>query len=159
MEASSDAAPEPPPASRAGATTDRTLRPPRSAWWILATAFLVVAAMTGMAFAVDLDGWIKACFVAFSALLPAAFVELALTRLTLEDERLVSVDSFRRRVLARRDIESVTWAKGAGVSVRLRDGSWVRLAPVGRSPQGVTNTVRSWLAKSTTKDGGRTIEA
>lgn len=59
--------------------------------------------------------------------------------------RIVSLSDFQSRTISRAEIDSVTWEKGCGASLKLRDGQWVRLPNVGRDPQGLTNTIRTWL--------------
>jgi hypothetical protein len=62
--------------------------------------------------------------------------------------RIVSISNFQSRTIARVEVESVTWEKGCGVSIKLRDGKWVRLPSVGRNAQGLTNTIRAWLKRT-----------
>ncbi len=91
--------------------------------------------------------WIVPVFALFGALwLADAFT----TRIVLGSDSIyfVSISDFQSRTIPRVEIESVTWAKGGGTSIRLRDGKWVRLPSVGRDPQGLTNTIRAWLART-----------
>jgi hypothetical protein len=62
--------------------------------------------------------------------------------------RIVSLSDFQFRAIPRSEIEDVTWAKGCGASLILREGKGVRLPNVGRDPQGLTNTIRAWLKKT-----------
>ena len=113
---------------------------------VLAAFAVFVALMVG-AFTDGLGWWYRAASVAFCGVSVLGLAELASTRLTIDERSLSFVKTFRRRELRREDVHSVTWAKGVGVSIRLRDGEWVRLPQVGRSHQGVTNTIRAWLAR------------
>jgi hypothetical protein len=124
------------------------LRPSRSEGWITLTTFLVFAACTAGAFLAGMAWEYRVIFLALCGLGIAAFGELSIRRVTLERGGLSFVRNFRRCTLPRERIESVTWAKGAGVSLRLTDGRWVALPNVGSSPQGVTNTIRAWLRRT-----------
>ena len=91
--------------------------------------------------------WIVPVFALFGALwLADAFT----TRIVLGPDsiHLVSISDFQSRTIPRVEIESVTWEKGCGASIRLRDGKWVRLPSVGRDAQGLTNTIRAWLKRT-----------
>jgi hypothetical protein len=125
----------------------KVFRVPRSAWVVTAGAFVVVLAFTAIAFAVGMSWWYRAGFVAFSGLFVVAFVELAVEHVTLDGDEIRFVRGFKRRAMRRREIAGVTWEKGAGVSIRLHEGGWQRLPPVGGTSQGVTNSIRAWLAR------------
>jgi hypothetical protein len=129
-------------------------RTPRSVWWITTGAALVIYALTVVAFVVGLGGWYRACFLMLCGFSLLAFLELASTRLTIEGETLSFVKTFRTRVFHREDIDSVTWAKGCGVSIKLADGRWVQLPDLGPSPQGLTNTIRAWLKRTAPATSG-----
>jgi hypothetical protein len=68
------------------------------------------------------------------------------TRVALFSGSLIVTSNFRRRTFPREALESVTWAWGAGVSLKLKNGRWVKLPYVGNS-QSVTNSIRAWLKK------------
>src|SRR3954471_4563440 len=82
--------------------------------------------------------WIVPSFAIFGAFW---LVDVFLTRIILGSDslRVVSISDFRSRILNRAEIDSVTWEKGCGASIKLRDGKWVRLPSVGRNAQGLTN--------------------
>lgn len=62
--------------------------------------------------------------------------------------RIVSFSDYQCRSIPRTEIESVTWEKGCGASLIMREGRGVHLPNVGRDPQGLTNTIRAWLKKT-----------
>lgn len=70
-----------------------------------------------------------------------------LTRVDLYPERMVVVANLRRREYSRSAFTGVSWAKGVSVTLQLRSGSVLRLPEVGRSTQGVCNSIRAWLKK------------
>ena len=134
---------------RAGSEEKRVYRTPRWHWVVLAAAFAVVAAMTVIAFTVDLSRWYKVGYAAFCALFVVGAVELKLRHLTIEADRITWTGNFRRGEVHRSEIESVTWAKGGGVSLKLTSGKWVPLPDV-EGYQGLTNTIRAWLRRPAT---------
>ena len=77
-------------------------------------------------------------------------VDVFMTRIVLgkDNIRIVSVSDFKSRTIPRAEINNVTWAKGCGASLLLRDGKGVRLPSVGRNAQGLTNTIRAWLNRA-----------
>jgi hypothetical protein len=126
----------------------RVYRPPRSVWRITLTLFAIVLALTIVTFVVELEPWYRLTLVALCALFVVSFAELATRRIALDDERLILVDHFRRRAICRTAIDSVTWEKGGGVSLKLHDGSWARLPEVGNGSQALSNSIRAWLART-----------
>lgn len=91
--------------------------------------------------------WIVPVFAIFGAFCMA---DVFTTRIVLGPDsiRLISISDFQWRTIPRVEIESVTWEKGCGASIRLCDGKWIRLPSVGRDPQGLTNTIRAWLKRT-----------
>ena len=70
------------------------------------------------------------------------------TRIVLGTESIRIVSSLQSQTVSRTKIDSVSWAKGCRVSLLLQDGTVVRLPNMGRTSQGLTNTIRAWLTKS-----------
>jgi len=91
--------------------------------------------------------WIVPCFVILGAFWLA---DVFLTRIVLASDslRVVSISDFQSRTIPRTEIESVTWEKGCGASIKLNNGKWVHLPSVGRNAQGLTNTLRAWLKRT-----------
>lgn len=126
-----------------------TFRTPRSLWVVVFATTAVFLSFTIIAFKVDLDWWYRLAYLGLCALCPVALLELQTQRVLLERNSLVIVKNFRRRVFPREDVEAVTWGKGAGVSVRLSSGEWIRFPPVGTgSNLSVVNTVRAWIKRT-----------
>ncbi len=125
-----------------------THRPSGFVWSCTLFVFAIVVALTTVAFSVATSLWTRLSFAAFFALTILAVLELAQRRIELSEDRLSFVVNFRRRSIPRADIDSVTWAKGAGVSLKLTDGTWVHLPEVGPGNQGLTNSIRAWLKRT-----------
>lgn len=125
-----------------------TYRSPRSFWLFLLFSFLAMLVLTVGTVLSGLGRPYLLGLAAFSAFLVLAAVELKVQRVTVDPDKLTYVRYFRRRVIPRPEIDSVTWAKGSGVSLKLVDGRWVRLPEVGPSSQGLVNGVRAWLKRT-----------
>jgi len=126
-------------------TEERVFRPTRGFWALGAASFLIFAAMAALSFAVRVPPWMRLVLVALAVLGVVGLVELRFERLELRADELAWVQNFRRRSLRRAQIESVTWQKGAGVSVQLAGGRWVALPGLGHDSRGLTNTIRAWI--------------
>jgi hypothetical protein len=116
----------------------------------------VVPALAVLSFRIAAPSWQRFALAAFTVLSVLAMVELAmkvaLERVFFAPDGLISISvkHFRRhrRFFPRTEILSVTWEKGGGVFLRLRDGQWAPLPGVGRTHQGLVNSVRAWLNRT-----------
>jgi hypothetical protein len=85
-------------------------------------------------------------------LLPAVLVcglaDALLTRLELQEEAMTLRTLRGVRTIERQRIASAGWEAGVGVSLKLVDGTWVKLPHLGNG-QGCTNTIRAWLKATT----------
>lgn len=77
-------------------------------------------------------------------------IEVFVFRIILQEDTIEIVRLFKRRSIARSEISSVTWEKGCGVSLKLKDGHWVKLPGTGRNALAQTNTLRAWLKSTKT---------
>lgn len=86
---------------------------------------------------------------ALLALLGAlAVFEVFVVHVALLDTEISIATGWRRRRYQRSLLDHVTWAAGSGVSIRLVDGSWVRLPELGYNSQSLTNSIRAWLERT-----------
>jgi hypothetical protein len=74
-----------------------------------------------------------------------AVVDALVSRIILGDDSIRIISLFRKRIIPRTEILSVTWAAGYGVIVKLRNGGWIKIPNTGHNIQGQTNTFRAWL--------------
>lgn len=72
------------------------------------------------------------------------FLDFLFTRVELHEDRIVIVTNFRKRILQREEVNSVTWAAGSGVTIMLAGGQSLQLPDVGNS-QSRANSIRAWL--------------
>jgi hypothetical protein len=102
---------------------------------VLASLFVFVA---GAVFGFRTEGpsWLPITFTVLAILGLVGVVEVFRLRVELREDELIVVSGWRKRRLSRELLERVTWQAGAGVSIRLKDGSWVRLPDVGLEQPG-----------------------
>jgi hypothetical protein len=74
--------------------------------------------------------------------------DLFLVRIELRADDILIFANFKSRTIPRSEIESVTWEKGGGAALKLRNGKWVNLPSAGQLPSSLTNTIRAWLKKT-----------
>lgn len=72
-------------------------------------------------------------------------VETLVTGVELHDDHITAVALFRQRTYSRHDITSVTWAKGAPVSLQLNGTRWVHLPDTGQGSPKVVGAIRAWM--------------
>jgi hypothetical protein len=128
-------------------TPEHTWRMPR---WV--SAFLLVFAVGAAILTVyfwrqgglSVDSASAAGFTLLAAL---GVADTLTMRVSLFSDSLAVTSNMRRRTYPRDALESVTWGKGVGVSVKFRNGRWMALPPVGRA-QAVTNSVRAWIRRT-----------
>ena len=130
-------------------------RPSRTLWVITLATLLGFLGLALIPALLPSPLWQRVAVGILVLLSVVAIVELSQRRIVLHDDALELVSGFRRRSLPRSEIASVTWAKGAGASVQLADGTWVRLPDMGPGPQGLTNSVRAWLKRTSERISDR----
>ena len=93
---------------------------------------------------------VVSCFVIFGAF---ASVDVFFRRIVLHGDSMTIVAflDFISRTIPRTEIDSVTWERGCGASIKLTSGKWIGLPNVGRNTQGLTNTIRAWLKRTEVK--------
>ena len=109
-----------------------------------------------LSFRIATPNWQRCALGAFTILSVLAMAELAmkvaLERVFFAPDGLISISvkhlRRHRKLFPRSEILSVTWEKGGGVFLRLRDGQWAPLPGVGRTHQGLVNSVRAWLNRT-----------
>jgi hypothetical protein len=128
-------------------TRPQILRPKR---WLLAMSVAVTLLfIMGAMFTHTQFGWTftSITFVAMSVLAVGGVLELVTSRIVLSANSLEAGSIWSRRRYAVADIESVTWASGSGVSVKLSNGGWAKMPELDFNAQGLANTLRAWLKR------------
>lgn len=114
-------------------------------------AILLIAALlfaAGYYFLSDEGLWLGIFFVAFGVLGLVAFLDSITSYIGLEEDALHLRSRFTDQCISRCDIERVTWEKGVGVSVKLQDGSWVKMPELFENSLSLSNSIRAWLGKN-----------
>jgi hypothetical protein len=86
--------------------------------------------------------WVSATLACMTVLSVGGIVETLVFRVRLTDDALLVTDLRGRRSYPVADIVGVGEGKGVPTSIRLADGRWVHLPPVGSS---LGNSIRAWL--------------
>ncbi len=89
--------------------------------------------------------FLSAFFIGFSVFGIGGIVESFSAYILLDDTEIRFRETFRKTTHPKHDIEKVTWEAGCGVSLLLREGTWVKVPDLGQNSQGLTNSIRSWL--------------
>lgn len=126
----------------------RVFRSPRYLW-VGAIAACVIAFVLGfVAFTNGLSWVYRVFYLAFSVAAVFGLADVAWTRIELNENGIEIISGFRRQFVPLQAIDSITWAKGVGVSIKISDGSWIGLPEVGTGSQALSNSLRAWLKGS-----------
>ena len=127
-----------------------TALPPRvfrMARWVqvlAATSCLLICGAGGYFAAFAESPWYRAGGVAAVVFGVAAFLDVLVSRIVLEAERLRIISLLRTRSYQRSEFESAK-VDGGAVCVKKRDGGWVILPSTGHNALSVRNTVDAWI--------------
>lgn len=132
----------------ADGSSDIRLRPGPWLWAVTAASLLVFGGVLVLSFVIPSPFWQRLTSVALAVVTVLGSLDTAQRRLELTSDGVLFVANFRRRFIPRTEIESVTWAKGSGVSLRLTDGTWAHLPELGYGSLALTNTIRAWLKRT-----------
>jgi hypothetical protein len=124
-------------------------RPPKWIWGVALAAFALFALLAAVSVLASNSRWVTALLLALSLFAGFGILEVAMRRVILTPSGMELVANLRRQFVPRSEIASVTWAKGSGVSLKLVAGTWLRLPEVGPGSQGLANSVRAWLNRTT----------
>jgi hypothetical protein len=119
-------------------------------WQIAAAGAFCLGCLVALGVAISRHGGsiaIAVCSVLTLAAL-AAFAHALTTRIALKAHGLEVVANFRRRFLPREIVETVTWEHGGGVSVKLVDGTWLKLPETGHNSHVRAESIRVWLKQT-----------
>jgi len=128
----------------------QVLRPKVSVRVLFAALYLAGVVMLAIHLPFDIADrhrvWIVPCFAFLGAFVVA---EVFVTRIVIGGDsiRIVSLSDFMSRTIPRSEVAGVS-GKRRGVSLLLRNGEVIRLPGVGRSTQGLINTIRAWITRT-----------
>jgi hypothetical protein len=86
-----------------------------------------------------------------SVLACAGLYEAFTGRIILTEDELRVAMPFNRKVYRRSEILAVTWARECPVVLKMASGEEAALPGVGRTSQGVVNSIRAWLKHRTVR--------
>ena len=132
-------------------TNVKILRPTIAARFVFGGIYLIAIPMLNIGLPFNIPDHYK-LLVMSVFVVGGAFgvVDVFLKRIVLQADSItiVSLTDFISRTIPRSEIESVTWEKGCGASLKFRSGKGIRLPNVGLNAQGLTNTIRAWLKRT-----------
>ncbi len=103
---------------------------------------------TGVVTLSDDTGWELWGLVGMLVMFLVGLLEAVFTRIETDGEIIRIVANFRTTEIQKSTVEKVSWEKGGGSFLKLKDGTFVKLPVTGRNEQGVANSVRSWVGRS-----------
>ncbi len=71
----------------------------------------------------------------------------AFTKIIMHPDRLEVNTLFENKIFLKESMQKVTWESGVGVSIQLKDSSWVKIPDLGNS-QSVCNSIRAWIRRA-----------
>ena len=129
----------------------KILRPTIGVRAIFFTLYLAGIVLLNIKLPFDISEHYKPLVLAGFVILGAfAVIDVFLRRIVLQNNcmMVVSLSDFVYRTITRSEIESVTWEKGCGASLKFYNGKWMRLPNIGLNAQVLTNTIRAWLKRT-----------
>jgi hypothetical protein len=127
-------------------TNPKVLRPSKAVAIVLFIIGGALAAVGGWQVRKSGSFSIAHAIMILGALSIAGAIQSLMARIVLLPDRIEFGGPFGRTSIAKDEIESVSWAAGCGVSLRMKTQSWRRIPDLGRA-QGVCNSVRAWLKR------------
>ena len=116
-------------------------------WYRVVSAFAMLAFCGAGAFYLRSESqWWRIAGVAFIAFGIAAFLDVLVSRIVLEEDAIHIISLVRKRSYARSDFDSAK-VDGGSVCLKRNDGGWLILPGTGNNSLGVRNTVHAWIKK------------
>ena len=106
---------------------------------------MLFAAGLAFSYATDPTSFMFYGFLGLTVLGGLGIVETLVSRVELRDDHIKVVALFTRRVYARNEVTSVTWAKGSPVSLQLNGTTWVHLPNTGHASTKIAGAIRAWM--------------
>lgn len=117
--------------------------------WIAPLALAGAIGALVLAYCLRADGsiWLPVFFMLFGLFGVLVFLEVLTSHMKLGKKHLEIRTNFRKTDIRKSDIIDVTWASGCGVSIQIKDGSWVPLPTFCKNSLGLSNSLRAWLRR------------
>lgn len=120
----------------------------RSPTWVkglLSFSAVLVPFLAYMEYRTENVTWVFVVLFILSPMMVAGVIAVFTDGIDLHKNELRIKHNFRRSSIRRANIDNVTWGKGVGVSLKLKDGSSLILPDIGLNSQSVCNSVRAWV--------------
>ena len=75
-------------------------------------------------------------------------MKIVISKIELRTEGIATVTFFKKQFIAWENIDSVTWESGCGVSVKLKNGKWIKVPDFGHQSAGIANSIRAWINRT-----------
>jgi len=129
--------------------TDSLPRVLRTARWYRVLSALAMLALGGAGTFYIINGralWQQIGGAALAAFGVAGFLDVLVSRIVLDRDRISVISLVRTRAYPRSDFESAK-VDGGAVCLKRRDGGWLVLPDTGANALSVRNTIHAWIKK------------
>lgn len=117
-----------------------------SYWLSFLLLFVGVAALTvSYIYKNEIEIWVVIFFFIFGVMNLVACLISIISFLKLGMTSLSYRENFKVIEINKESIEKVKWEKGCGVSILLKDGTWMQLPTMTVNTQGLANSINAWL--------------
>ena len=121
----------------------------RTARWYRVLSALAMLALGGAGTFYIINGralWQQIGGAALAAFGVAGFLDVLVSRIVLDRDRISVISLVRTRAYPRSDFESAK-VDGGAVCLKRRDGGWLVLPDTGANALSVRNTIHAWIKK------------
>lgn len=108
-------------------------------------ASLLAIVFAFIEFDADAITWFFYALLLLCVVFPVSVAAVFTDQMNLGESNIEIRHNFRRSKIPRATIGDVTWAKGVGVVLSMKDGRTKILPDIGHNAQGASNSIRAWL--------------
>ena len=94
------------------------------------------------------EKWVSIGLASFSIFGVLTLVEVISSRLKLTPDEIQITQWFKTKRIPVKKISDVSWEKGCGVTLKMKDGNWEKIPSLGKNSQGLTNSIRACIKMS-----------
>lgn len=127
------------------AETTKVFRPPTWMTLLSVCCLLLFSAVAFLLYKLDGWTWTTIASVLLVIISIAGLFDTLTSRVILSEDSIIIINNMLRHEYPRDMFVKVTWAKGVPVSLKSKEGKWIRLPEVGKGGQALTNTLRAWI--------------
>ena len=112
---------------------------------MLSFAAALVPVLTVIEYRANNVNWVVIGLSLLSIGMMIAVFAVFTDRFELGESELRMRHNFMSNAISRSDIEKVTWAKGCGVILQMKNGQTIKLPDIGLNSQSFCNSLRAWI--------------